>query len=117
MPSHRLTQHKVGQKHCFSPCSNDMDDVINLSGTLARFGMTGFFDEVSSKVEYQRSYRCNANSTYQFSNLTIQGMHVFISVKNFQVQVFEFKHNGTFGNGEFFYMYMYTERDDNCCAP
>lgn len=66
--------------------------------TLARFGMTGFFDEVSSKVEYQRSYRCNANSTYQFSNLTNQGMHVFISVKNFQVQVFEFKHNGTFGN-------------------
>ena len=95
-------------KPCYSPCSNDTDDVINLSGTFAKFGMAGFFDDVSSKVEYQRSYQCSASSSYTFNNINNQGLKVTIDITNFQVQAFEFKDNKIkFGNGEFFfYMYM-----------
>ena len=83
------------------------DDVINLSGTFASFGMAGFFDEVSSNVEYQRSYQCNASSSYTFNNITNQGLKVTIDITYFQVQAFQFKDNKIqFGNGEFFYMYM-----------
>ena len=100
MLCHRLTQHKVSQTL--------INDVINLSDTHGNFSMAGFFDDVSSNVEYRRSYRCNAENSYKFKNLTDTELVVSINVVNFQVQAFEFKDNKVqFGNGEFFYRYIH----------
>ena len=82
-----------------------MHNEINLSGTYANFSMGGFFDDVSSNVQYQRSYVCKAHSQYNFTNFTNQELSVSINVTNFQVQVFEFKDNkAKFGNREFLYI-------------
>ena len=53
--------------------------------------MAGFFDDESAKVEYQRSYLCNTSTTYNFTNVTRQGVNVSIIVANFQVQAFNFR--------------------------
>ena len=62
--------------------------------------MPGLFDDGSPTVEYQRSYKCNVNTSYQFvTNMSHTEFYPKLSISQLRVQAFEFKGNNTvFGN-------------------
>ena len=63
--------------------------------------MLGFFDSNNDKVEFERGYQCNAPQEFQLKNVTDNHqIKASLTVKDFQVQAFVFKHPGQFGNSE-----------------
>jgi hypothetical protein len=57
----------------------------------------GFFDD---EVEYERGYQCLASQDYVLDNLTDSQITAKVTVTDLQVQAFEFKNAGEFGNCE-----------------
>ena len=69
--------------------------VFFCSANSLSYKSDGFFKD---KVEYQQGYQCLASTDYDLNNVTDSRITAKVTVKDFRVQVFDFKTPDEFGN-------------------